>query len=184
MAGRKERENISFTANDLANAKDTDLPELLSFLGYQVRRVGSYYTTKEMDSLRIRNRRTWHRYSEGTGGDIIDFLQHFEGKTFPEAVDFLLAYNNRSRDSPDFLPSAHRKERSVSAPEPVPFILPPANGEQRRVMAYLKKRGIAPPVIRGFVEAGLLYEEAEHHNCVFVGRNRKNAPVPPAHRGP
>ena len=49
--------------------------------------------------------------------------------------------------------------------------------------AYLKKRGIAPPVIRGFVEAGLLYEEAGHHNCVFVGRNRENAPVFAAQRG-
>ncbi len=83
------------------NAKDTDLPSLLSSLGYQVRRIGSYYTTKEMDSLRIKDRRTWYRYSEGKGGDAIDFMQHFEGKTFPEAVDFLLAWNGRSRDSPD-----------------------------------------------------------------------------------
>jgi len=42
----------------LAAAKDTDLPDLLSYLGYQVKRVGSYYTVKEMDSLRIKNRRT------------------------------------------------------------------------------------------------------------------------------
>ena len=37
----------------------TDLPDLLESLGYQVRRVGRYHTTKEMDSLRIKNRRTW-----------------------------------------------------------------------------------------------------------------------------
>ena len=103
--------------------------------------MGSYYTTKEMDSLRIKNRRTWHRYSEGTGGDAIDFLQHFEGKSFPEAVEFLLAWNRRSRDSPDRLPPTQRKERPAPAPEPVPFVLPPANEDQRRVTAYLKKRG-------------------------------------------
>ena len=74
---------------------------MLTSLGYQVRRIGSYYTTKEMDSLRIKDRRTWYRYSEGKGGDAIDFMQHFEGKTFPEAVDFLLAWNGRSRDPPD-----------------------------------------------------------------------------------
>lgn len=144
--------------------------------------MGSYYTTKEMDSLRIKNRRTWYRYSERTGGDAIDFLQRFEGKTFPEAVEFLLAWNGRSRDSPD-LPPVPRKERPTPAPEPVPFVLPPANEDQRRVTAYLKKRGIAPPVIRGFVEAGLLYEEAGHHNCVFVGRNSENTPVFAAQRG-
>ncbi len=145
--------------------------------------MGSYYTTREMDSLRIKNRRTWHRYSEGTGGDAIDFLRHFEGKSFPEAVEFLLAWNRRSRDSPDRLPPTQRKERPAPAPEPVSFVLPPANEDQRRVTAYLKKRGIAPPVIRGFVEAGLLYEEAGHHNCVFVGRNRENTPVFAAQRG-
>ena len=32
-----------------------------------------------MDSLRIKNRRTWFRYSEGVGGDAITFLQRFCG---------------------------------------------------------------------------------------------------------
>ena len=175
-----------FTANDLANAKDTDLPDLLSSLGYQVRRVGSYFTTKEMDSLRIKNRRTWFRYSEGKGGDAIDFLQRFEGKTFPEAVDFLLHFNGRARDSPDRSPPSPTPVRKKTPPAPVeavPFVLPPANEDQRRVTAYLKKRGIAPAIIRGFVEAGLLYEEAERHNCVFVGKSADNEPVFAAKRG-
>ncbi len=46
-------------------------------LGYTVTRIGRYYSTKEMDSLRIKNRRTWYRYSERVGGDAITFLQHF-----------------------------------------------------------------------------------------------------------
>ena len=158
----------------------------MTSLGYQVRCIGSYYTTKEMDSLRIKDRRTWYRYSEGKGGDAIDFIQHFEGKTFPEAVDFLLAWNGRSRDAPDLAkrpPPVQRKERPAPAVEPVPFVLPPANGDTRRVTAYLKKRGITPAVIRGFVDAGLLYEEKQHHNCVFVGKNSVNEPVYAAQRG-
>ena len=39
------------------------------------------------------------------------------------------------------------------------------------MFAYLRKRGIAPQVIRQFLNCGLLYEDAEHHNCVFVGRD-------------
>ena len=35
-------------------ARETDLPDLLEHLGYQVRQIGRYHTTKEMDSLRIR----------------------------------------------------------------------------------------------------------------------------------
>ena len=52
-----------------------------------------------------------------------------------------------------------------------PFALPPRNADDRRVFAYLHKRGIAPQVIRQFLNSGLLYEDAEHHNCVFVGKN-------------
>lgn len=144
--------------------------------------MGSYFTTKEMDSLRIKDRRTWFRYSEGKGGDAIDFLQRFEGKTFPEAVDFLLKWNGRARDSPDRPPPAQQGDQTAPA-EPVPFVLPPANEDQVRVTAYLRKRGIAPAIIRGFVAAGLLYEEAERHNCVFVGKDQENKPVFAAKRG-
>ena len=52
-----------------------------------------------------------------------------------------------------------------------PFALPPRNADDRRVFAYLHKRGIAPQVIRQFLNSGLLYEDTEHHNCVFVGKN-------------
>ena len=71
-------------------ARGTDLPDLLASLGYTVTRIGRYYSTKEMDSLRIKNRRTWYRYSERVGGDAITFLQHFCGRSFPEAVEDLL----------------------------------------------------------------------------------------------
>ena len=55
----------------METAKGTDLPDLLEHLGYTVRRLGSrYHTTREMDSIRIKDRRTWKRYSNGTGGDI------------------------------------------------------------------------------------------------------------------
>ena len=69
-----EQQKNRFTDAEMEIAKETDLPDLLESLGYQVRRVGSYHTTKEMDSLRIKNRRTWFRYSEGVGGDAITIL--------------------------------------------------------------------------------------------------------------
>lgn len=95
-----EQQKNRFTDAEMEIAKETDLPDLLESLGYQVRRVGRYHTTKEMDSLRIKNRRTWFRYSEGVGGDAITFLQRFCGKSFPEAVEYLLDYHGWARDSP------------------------------------------------------------------------------------
>ena len=128
-----------FTQEELAIAKDTDLPDLLSSLGYQVKRVGNYHTAQEMDSLRIKNRRTWFRYSEGIGGDAIAFVQHFCQKSFPEAVDYLLDFQGGARS---FLAPP-----SIPKYEPVPFALPPPNPDNRRVTAYLQKRGIAPQTI-------------------------------------
>lgn len=51
-----------------------------------------------------------------------------------------------------------------------PFSLPTANQNMRRVYAYLvKHRGIDRSVVTHFVKAGLLYEDAQYHNAVFVG---------------
>ena len=152
-----------FTDTEMQIARETDLPELLSHLGYQVKRVGRFHTTTEMDSLRIKDRRTWFRYSQNTGGDAITFLQQFCGKSFPEAVEYLLTFHGKARDAP------------IPQPKPISpkqeFSLPLRNADDRRVFAYLRKRGIAAQVIRQFLNSGLLYEDAEHHNCVFVGKN-------------
>ena len=158
----------------METAKGTDLPDLLEHLGYRVRRLGGrYHTTREMDSLRIKDRRTWKRYSTGEGGDAITFLQIFEGKQFREAVNYLLEFNGgRARDSP-----TPRPRPPVQQSEKPVFSLPPPNQDQRRVFAYLQKRGIAPQVIHSFIDSGLLYEDALHHNCVFVGRDGSGKPV-------
>ncbi len=161
----------------METVRNTDLPDLLTSLGYHVKKLGSYYTTKEMDSIRIKNRRTWFRYSELRGGDAISFLERFENMSFSEAVEFLLDYHGGVRESRAPPPPPKPKET-------VPFALPPPNPDSRRVFAYLNQtRCVAPHVIRGFIDAGLLYEEAKYHNCVFVGRNREGRPVYAAKRG-
>jgi len=69
------------------------------------------------------------------------------------------------------------------AKEKAVFELPARNIDNRRVFAYLRKRGIASQVINGFMAAGLLYEDAQHHNCVFVGRNAQNKAMFASKRG-
>ena len=155
-----------FTDTEMQTARETDLPELLTHLGYQVKRIGRYYTTAEMDSLRIKDRRTWFRYSQGIGGDAITFLQHFCNQSFPEAVEYLLTFQGRPRDAPVKTKPVTKQDKPSKE-----FALPPRNADDRRVFAYLRKRGIAAQVIRQFMNSGSLYEDAVHHNCVFVGRD-------------
>ena len=166
-----------FTAEEMETARDTDLPDLLISLGYHVKKVGRYFTTREMDSIRIRDRRTWFRYSELRGGDAISFLERFQGMSFTKAVEFLLDYHGGAR--------VHRAPPPPPAPkEAVPFALPPPNQDNRRVTAYLNQtRCVAPQVIRDFIAAGLLYEEEKYHNCVFVGKDGQGKAVYAAKRG-
>ena len=74
--------------------KHTDLPPSL---GCTLKRAGSYYTTAEMDSIRIKERLIRRLSSTRQGGGAISFLQEFCGMRFPEAVDYLLAYHRRRR---------------------------------------------------------------------------------------
>ena len=98
---RKEREPLrKFSKDEMRIVRETDLPDLLAHLGYQVKRVGNYHTTAEMDSLRIKERRTWIRYSSKQHGDAITFLQEFQGMKFPEAVNYCWP----GTDMPETLP--------------------------------------------------------------------------------
>ena len=163
-----------FTDTEMQIAKETDLPELLTHLGYQVRRIGRYHTTAEMDSLRIKDRRKWFRYSQNTGGDAITFLQQFCGKSFSEAVEYLLAFYGKARDAPAPEPKPISQKQALS--------LPPRNADDRRVFAYLRKRGIAAQVIRQFLNAGLLYRctRCGYHRTVTLKqteRRKKNKKI-------
>ena len=180
MRQRTDQENFwKFTDEEMDTVKNTDLPDLLEHLGYHLKRTGRYYPPTEMDSLMIKDRRTWKRYSSGKGGDAITFLQEFEGKGFREAVDYLLEFNGRAR-----APDEDRRSRAPPEAEKRPeFVLPPANGDNRRVFGYLRKRGIAPQVIRMFLNTGLLYEDEKYHNCVFVGRDGEGVPRFASKRG-
>ncbi len=179
----KQEKYRHFTDAEIQTARETDLPNLLAALGYHVTKVGNYHSTKEMDSLRIKNRRTWRRYSEGIGGDAITFLQYFHGMNFPEAVNYQLTFQgiHRAREPPGKVSSPVQRKSAIK--EKTTFQLLEANPECRRVFAYLRKRGISSQVIQAFVKAGLLYEDAEHHNCVFVGRNRDGKAVFATKRG-
>lgn len=57
-------ERNSFTNEELTIAKSVDLTAVAENLGYTVRKVGNYHTLKEMDSIRIYDRRSWFRWSQ------------------------------------------------------------------------------------------------------------------------
>ena len=110
----------------------------------------------------------WYDHATEKGGGPISFVRDFYGHSYPEAVSLLLDGEQGVE-----YPTAKPQEEEP----PKPFELPPINGDCRRVYAYLlKQRRIDREVISHFVKAGLLYEDAKYHNCVFVGTDENGVP--------
>ena len=165
-------------------ARSVDLVSIAERQGFTTKRVGSYYTLKEHDSVRIKNRRTWLRYSipqsmEGHNGDTIEFLKQFCGMDFRGSVIYLLNEAGYRYEDKEFESDTYRKrhecrkaEQETEPEEKGEFVLPEANDNYRRLYAYLlKTRCLSKAVVDWFVKKKLIYETRRYHNVVFIGRD-------------
>lgn len=167
---------MHFTEEELAIAKSVDLCQVAASLGYTIKRVGKYYTLKEMDSIRIYNRTHWFRwsrkYDQGeNGGSQIDFLRVFAGMEIKEAVFWLLdfaGYRGVEKDQKLKYQVKVNKEKPQKE-----FILPEATNNYNYLYHYLNQtRCISKDVIDYFVKSGLIYESKPYHNIVFKGNDK------------
>lgn len=170
-----------FTLEELEIAKSADLCHVAEALGYTIKRVGSFHTLKEMDSVRIYHRKSWCRFSRlhdssGRGGFTIDFLKEFAGMDIKEAVDWLLdfmGYANvpETKRQKEKLPIVMTERKET---EKKKLILPPPAKDNGYLYSYLhKERAICKSVIDFFVDTRLIYEERNYHNIVFQGRDKE-----------
>lgn len=166
-----------FTAKELEIAKSTDLCDVANRLGYTVRRVGNYHTLKEMDSLRIYNRKSWFRWSREheygeRGGSQIDFLKVFVGMETKEAVFWLLDFAGYKTEA-EKQPALKHQVREIETVKKKEFILPVPASDNRYLYSYLNhERAISNSTIDSFVKAGLIYESRNYHNIVFKGNDK------------
>lgn len=107
----------------------------------------------------------WFSQYEQIGGNAVQFVQKFYNKSYTDAVQMLLD----ERIEPIRVESREQKEKHFKLPKP--------NKDMRQVFAYLlKSRFIDRDVIKYFAHEKLLYESADHHNCVFVGVDDNGVP--------
>ncbi len=169
-----------FTDVELSIAKSVDLCAVASYLGYTVKKIGKYYTLKEMDSIRIYNRTNWYRWSRqndkgSNGGSQIDFLRVFAGMDVKEAVFWLLdfaGYRRIAGNDVNFCLN-HQVEKSRRKEEKKEFILPASSGSLNHLYSYLlKERMISKRCVDFFVSRNLIYESRGYHNIVFKGNDK------------
>lgn len=152
---------MSYTQEQIDRANQVDLKEFLCSHGEQVTKSGNEYRWKRHDSLTIKGNK-WFRHSQSKGGYPVEFVMEFFGKTFPEAVFLLIG-------------EAPAHNGAVAAPS-ADFRLPPRSRYAARAMAYLRQRNIPEELVQEFCKEGLIYEDAQHHNIVFVGKDETGIP--------
>lgn len=146
-------------------AQRTDLVELLRSQGETLKPSGSEYEWKYQGQKVTVRRNLWYHQYEQLGGDAVAFVRKFLGKSYMEAMEYLLQYNGIPL--PEICSGEERKA----------FELPAANQNMNRVFAYLvTQRGISREVVYAFVHKRMIYESAKHHNVVFVGYDQEGNP--------
>ena len=147
-----------------------DLEKFLRAQGETLVRSGKEYRWKAHDSLTVCGNK-WFRHSQSKGGFPVDFVMEFYGKSFPEAVQMLTGEPGEAQPEAD------------SAPSPA-FRLPLRNVTNANILNYLtQERKLSPSLVNFFIAVGDIYEDAAHHNVVFVGRDADGHPRYASSRG-
>ena len=161
---------MTYTQAQINKANAVDLEKFLRAQGETLVRSGKEYRWKAHDSLTVCGNK-WFRHSQSKGGFPVDFVMEFYGKSFPEAVQMLTG------EPGEVQPEAN------PAPSPA-FRLPLRNVTNANILNYLtQERKLSPSLVNFFIAAGDIYEDAAHHNVVFVGRDADGHPRYASSRG-
>ncbi len=168
---RSNRPYVQIDPDVLEQARQIDL---LSYLrAYEpsnlvkVKGTTNVYCTAEHDSLKISNGK-WYWWSRGFGGySALDYLMKVKEYGFVEAVEILTGQTMADWKPP---PPAVKKD------EPKVLLLPPKNRNCDRVAEYLFGRGIDYQLIQECIAEGIIFESADYHNAVFIGKDESGTP--------
>ena len=161
---------MTYTQAQIDKANAVDLEKFLRAQGETLVRSGKEYRWKAHDSLTVYGNK-WFRHSQSKGSLPVDFVMEFYGKSFPEAVQMLTGEPGEAQPEAD------------PAPSPA-FRLPLRNVTNANILNYLtQERKLSPSLVNFFIAAGDIYEDAAHHNVVFVGRDADGHPRYASSRG-
>ena len=152
-----------FSDEQLQRASGIDITAMLQGQGEKLKKQGRVYRWMRYDSTVI-DRNRWYRHSREIGGGPIQFMQHFYGMDFVDAVKYLLDGEEGAE-----LVQASR------TPEPkLPFTPPKLSKNMHRTFAYLiKTRKIDADIVQHFVNEKKILETEEYHNTAFCGYDEK-----------
>ena len=158
---------LAFTSEQKERAASVDLEEFLRRQGERLIKSGREKRLASDHSVTICGCE-WFDHASNEGGRAVSFVQKFYGKSYVEAVSMLLGEN---------MEAAYPTSKVQQASKPKAFSPPAANANMHRVFAYLlKTRGLDADVVSSFAHRHLIYEDAAHHNAVFIGTDENGCP--------
>ena len=161
---------IHFSEQEKQMANEADIVSYLHSIGESTERHGREHWWESPSGKVSIKGSDWYSQYERVGGGAVGFLQKFYGMKYPDAVRTLLG-----QDAGTEIVRTPRQEKKEK--EKKPFAVPPKHTDMRRVYAYLTgERMIDREVIHTFERKGLIFEDAEHHNAVFVGVDENGVP--------
>ena len=138
-------------------------------------------STVEHDSIVIyEDDNTYHRYSNGNGGDAVAFMMEFSGidesnlNKHDQVNECIRILEQRLKINPELAVQQVRYKR-----EKPKFVMPEKADTTRKVRDYLcRTRGVEERIVDKWIHEGLLFQEAGRYgNCVFVSRDKNGKPV-------
>lgn len=152
-----------FSDEQLQRASGIDIVAMLQGQGEKLKKQGRVYRWMRYDSTVI-DRNRWYRHSREIGGGPIQFMQHFYGMDFVEAVKYLLD----GEEGAELVQASRTPEPKLS------FTPPKLSKNMQRTFAYLiKTRKIDADIVQHFVNEKKILETEEYHNVAFCGYDEK-----------
>ena len=150
------------TQRDIDKANNMDINSYLKTCGILTKRAGSSYEWESpTGKVSIKGNR-WYSQYEMVGGYPINFVMKYFHLEFKDAVLSLLGNSYALK-----LDTYEREEKKTKK-----FVIPKKNDSMSKVFFYLRdERCIDEGIINVFAKAGLLFEDNEFHNAIFVGKD-------------
>ncbi|MEG0164892.1 DUF3991 and TOPRIM domain-containing protein [Anaerorhabdus sp.] len=154
-----------FSDEQKALANSINLVDYLRNQGETLIKSGREFRWQRYTSVTIKENH-WYKHKSQEGGYPVKFLEEFYGMKYVDAMELLLSYASDTGITANYESKEEEPKKE--------FALPERSETMKRMYAYLlKTRHIDKDVINEFVKKGLLYEDKQYHNVVFVGKDNE-----------
>ena len=154
------------TSDIIRQARRADLAEWLRVNNEPLKRTGQWWSLKNHDSIRIQGNK-WYHYSQGVGGNAVDFLVYYYQMTPKQAILSLARSSSHLEDIG--IGEKRGVEKKNKTHPAFDFSSLSTDSECRRVLAYLvKSRRISASIVMREIKNSRIYQEKVTGNAVFV----------------